>query len=66
MTRTVEKILGKRAVAAVKKPIEKAGGLPGSAYTSQEFHEQGMSMPSTTWVRCTKKEEVFHRTIRQR
>lgn len=42
MTRTVEQILGKRAVAAVRKPIEKAGGLPGAAYTSQEFFDLEM------------------------
>ena len=39
MTRTLEEILGKRAIAAVRRPVEKAGGLPGVAYTSQEFFE---------------------------
>lgn len=31
--------MGKRAVAAVRRPIEKADGLPGAAYTSQDFFE---------------------------
>ncbi len=35
MTRTAEEILGKKAIAAVRRPVEKAGGLPGVAYTSQ-------------------------------
>jgi len=39
MTRTVEQILGKKVVAAVRRPIETARGLPGAAYTSQEFFE---------------------------
>ena len=39
MTRTAEEILGKKAIAAVRRPVEKAGGLPGAAYTSQEFFE---------------------------
>ena len=37
MTRTVEDILGAEAIAAVRRPIEKARGLPASAYTSEEF-----------------------------
>ena len=51
MARTVEQILGKRAVTAIRKPIEKAGGLPGAAYTSQEFFdlEQETFFPRT-WM----------------
>ena len=51
MARTVEQILGKRAVTAIRKPIEKAGGLPGAAYTSQEFFdlEQEKFFPRT-WM----------------
>ena len=51
MARTVEQILGKRAVASIRKPIEKAGGLPGAAYTSQEFFdlEQAKFFPRT-WM----------------
>lgn len=37
MTRTAEDILGAEAIAAVRRPIEKARGLPASAYTSEEF-----------------------------
>jgi choline monooxygenase len=51
MTRTVEEILGKNAIAAVRRPVEKAGGLPGAAYTSQEFFdlEQEQFFPRT-WM----------------
>ena len=51
MTRTVEEILGKKAIAAVRRPVEKAGGLPGAAYTSQEFFdlEQEQFFPRT-WM----------------
>jgi choline monooxygenase len=51
MTRTVEEILGKKAIAAVRRPVEKAGGLPGVAYTSQEFFdlEQENFFPRT-WM----------------
>ena len=51
MARTVEQILGKRAVTAIRKPIEAAGGLPGAAYTSQEFFdlEQETFFPRT-WM----------------
>ena len=37
MTRTAEDILGAEAIAAVRRPIEKARGLPAGAYTSEEF-----------------------------
>ena len=49
MTRTVEQILGKKAIAALRRPIEKAGGLPGVAYTGQEFFEleQEQQFPRT-------------------
>ncbi|NKB58209.1 MAG: Rieske 2Fe-2S domain-containing protein [Alphaproteobacteria bacterium] len=51
MTRTIEQILGKRAIAAVRKPLETAGGLPGAAYTGQEFFdlEQTTLFPRT-WM----------------
>ena len=39
MTRTIEEILGREAIAAVRRPIEKARGLPAVAYTSEEFFE---------------------------
>ena len=35
---TVETVLGAEAIAALRKPIEEARGLPGKAYTSQEFY----------------------------
>ncbi len=37
MTRTAEDILGAEAIAAVRRPIEKARGLPAGAYTSEDF-----------------------------
>ena len=37
MTRTAEDILGAEAIAAVRRPIEEARGLPAGAYTSEEF-----------------------------
>ena len=51
MTRTIEQILGEKAIAAVRRPIEKAGGLPGVAYTGQEFFdlEQEQLFPRT-WM----------------
>ena len=39
MTRTVEEILGKNAIAGLRQPIEVAKGLPRAAYASQEFFE---------------------------
>ncbi len=39
MTNLVEQILGKEAIAAIRRPVETAGGLPGTAYTSAEFFE---------------------------
>jgi choline monooxygenase len=51
MTRTVEQVLGKRAIAAVRRPIEKAGGLPGTAYTGQEFFElEQTKLFPRTWM----------------
>ena len=51
MTRTIEQILGKKAIKALRRPIEKAGGLPGVAYTGQEFFdlEQEQLFPRT-WM----------------
>ena len=37
MTQDVEALLGKDAIAAVRRPIEAARGLPSAAYTSEEF-----------------------------
>ena len=37
MTRSADEILGREAVAAVRRPIEQARGLPAAAYTSEEF-----------------------------
>ena len=33
----IERILGKAALDALRKPITQACGLPGAAYTSEEF-----------------------------
>lgn len=50
-TSTVEDILGRHALAELKKPIEQACGLPGAAYTSDEFFklEQKQLFPRT-WM----------------
>ncbi|MBI1774099.1 MAG: aromatic ring-hydroxylating dioxygenase subunit alpha [Proteobacteria bacterium] len=55
----VEKILGGRAVADIRKPIESACGLPAAAYTSAEFFEleQRRLFPQT-WVGVAFAEEV--------
>ena len=37
MTTTLERVIGADAIAAVRRPIEDALGLPGTAYTSAEF-----------------------------
>lgn len=44
---TVETLLGAEAIAAVRRPIEEARGLPGKAYTSEEFYrlEQASFFP---------------------
>jgi len=44
---TVEALLGAEAIAAVRRPIEEARGLPGKAYTSDEFYrlEQASLFP---------------------
>ena len=44
---TVENLLGAEAIAAVRRPIEEARGLPGTAYTSDEFYrlEQASLFP---------------------
>ena len=39
MSRNVAELLGNEAIDAIRRPVEKAGGLPGYAYTSQEFFE---------------------------
>lgn len=51
MTRTIEDILGKDAVAKVRQPIELARGLPAAAYTSDEFYalEQERLFPQS-WM----------------
>ena len=59
MTKTAEQILGKRAIAAVRKPINQAGGLPGAAYTSQDFFdlEQAKFFPRT-WMGVGFKADI--------
>ena len=51
MTRTVHEILGDDVIAAVRKPIGEARGLPARAYTSEEFFqlEQEKYFPRT-WM----------------
>ena len=51
MYTTAAEILGKHAIEALFQPIEVARGLPGIAYTSQEFFdlEQRVLFPKT-WV----------------
>ncbi|MDA0261430.1 MAG: aromatic ring-hydroxylating dioxygenase subunit alpha, partial [Proteobacteria bacterium] len=39
MPQTVMDLLGNQAIEAIRRPVETAGGLPGRAYTSQEFFE---------------------------
>ena len=51
MSRNVVELLGNEAIDAIRRPVEKAGGLPGRAYTSQEFFEleQAQLFPRT-WM----------------
>lgn len=51
MTHSVEDILGRDALTELRKPIERACGLPGAAYTSEEFFklEQAQLFPRT-WM----------------
>lgn len=35
---TIESMLGEEAIAAVRRPIEQARGLPAKAYTSEEYY----------------------------
>lgn len=37
--RTIEEILGRDVIAALRRPVEDARGLPGLAYTSRDFFE---------------------------
>ncbi|MSO65966.1 MAG: aromatic ring-hydroxylating dioxygenase subunit alpha [Alphaproteobacteria bacterium] len=48
---TVEDILGREAVVKLRQPIDRACGLPGAAYTSEEFFrlEQKRLFPRT-WM----------------
>jgi len=39
MTRTIQEILGDDVIRRLRMPIAEAGGLPGVAYTSQEFFD---------------------------
>ena len=39
MIRSAEELLGDDVIAAVRRPIEAARGLPGLAYTSEEFFQ---------------------------
>jgi choline monooxygenase len=48
---TVENILGQSAVDAIRKPIEQACGLPGSAYTTDEFFRlEQQKLFARTWM----------------
>ena len=51
MTRSIEDLLGRDAIAAVRRHIDDARGLPATAYTSEEFFrlEQETYFPRT-WV----------------
>jgi choline monooxygenase len=47
----VERILGRRAVEAIRKPIVEACGLPGAAYTDPEFFKlEQKAMFARTWM----------------
>ena len=51
MTRTVEEIIGKEHIAALRRPIGDARGLPGAAYTCEEFFElEQERMFRRTWM----------------
>ncbi len=51
MTRTIEEILGNDAIAAVRRPIAEARGLPSVAYTGQEFFElEQQRLFARTWT----------------
>ena len=51
MSQNVVQLLGNEAIDAIRRPVEKAGGLPGAAYTSQAFFdlEQAQLFPRT-WM----------------
>lgn len=46
---TIDDILGREAIAALRRPVAEAGGLPGAAYTSEAFYklEQQKLFPRT-------------------
>ena len=48
---SLESLIGRQAIANLRRPIESAGGLPGLAYTSAEFFEleQKVLFPAS-WV----------------
>ena len=49
-TPTIETLLGREAIAAVRRPIEQARGLPAKAYTSEEFSRlENMSLFPRHW-----------------
>ncbi len=51
MTRTLEEIIGKKHIEALRRPIDDARGLPGAAYTSEEFFElEQERMFRRTWM----------------
>jgi choline monooxygenase len=51
MLQTVENILGQSAVDAIRKPIEQACGLPGSAYTNDDFFRlEQQKLFARTWM----------------
>jgi choline monooxygenase len=55
----VEAILGAEAVANLRKPVERAGGLPAAAYITREFFEleQRVLFPRT-WVGVLFTDEI--------
>ncbi len=59
MTRTVVEILGKEAIIKLRRPVAEARGLPGAAYTSEEFYqlEQERLFPRT-WMGVAFAHEI--------
>ena len=59
MSRTVEEILGKDAIAALRRPIAEARGLPSVAYTGDEFFElEQQRLFARTWTCIAFAHEV--------
>jgi len=55
----LEALIGRQAIADLRRPIETAGGLPARAYTSQEFFEleQTVLFPAS-WVGTIFDDEI--------